>query len=286
MPKRKTKGGKRKRKGGSKFGREPALFTSTAGAVPGTCTGCDGNGTNKTLVGGGLTTSSNSMLEAAKNGQGFGRVPQQSLKFCGVPNPQAMGAGIPPKLKLAQSGGGPSECVDGCNQFGPAGYGLNRPGTSDNNALLKGSGYPVVSSYNSAKRCTKGGRKRRRGKRKTRRKRNKRKTRKRRRKRRGGGVSRSMKVRQFANKIGALGTSSFKGGRRKRKGGKRKTMKGGYHQYGSNNPTTPGLRLPNPGNLPWATGPLSKTRQINCNDNYNHYSGKGSLSPVLDGDVA
>ena len=69
MPKRKTKGGRRKRKGGSKFGREPALFTSTAGAVPGTCTGCDGNGTNKTLVGGGHGTSLNSMSIAAKNGQ-------------------------------------------------------------------------------------------------------------------------------------------------------------------------------------------------------------------------
>ena len=65
------------------------------------------------------------------------------------------------------------------------------------------------------------------------------------------------------------------------KGG-RKKMRGGYHQYGSNNPMTPGYASPKPGPLPWATGPLSKARQINCQDNYNHYTGKSSPSPVLD----
>ena len=70
--------------------------------------------------------------------------------------------------------------------------------------------------------------------------------------------------------------------RRGRRGGKRKTMKGGYAQYGSNKPMTPGYASPKPGPLPWATGPLSKARQINCQDNYNHFTGKSSPSPVLD----
>ena len=226
------------------------------------------------------------MKQAAGDGHGFGRSPVQKTNTCAIANPQAMGAGSVPNLKLAQTGGGQTECVDGCNQFGPAGYGFKN---GDNNALFRGSGYPEVSSYNSAKRCTKGGRKLRRKKHKTRRKRKKRKTRrkkKRGRKKRGGGIPRTMKLRQFANKWGALGTAPFKGGKRKSRGGKRKTMRGGYHQFGSNSPSTPGLRLPKPGNLPWATGPLSKTRQINSIDNYNHYSGKGSLSPILDGDVA
>jgi len=70
--------------------------------------------------------------------------------------------------------------------------------------------------------------------------------------------------------------------RRKRKGGTRKKMKGGYAQFASNDPMTPGFSSPKPGPLPWATGPLSKSRQINCQDNYNHYTGKSSASPVLD----
>ena len=42
--------------------------------------------------------------------------------------------------------------------------------------------------------------------------------------------------------------------------------------------TMPSYKCPNPGPLPWATGPLSKKRQINCQDNYNHYTGKSSPS--------
>ena len=69
---------------------------------------------------------------------------------------------------------------------------------------------------------------------------------------------------------------------KKKRGGTRKKMRGGYEQFASNDPMTPGFSSPKPGPLPWATGPLSKSRQINCQDNYNHYTGKSSASPVLD----
>lgn len=60
---------------------------------------------------------------------------------------------------------------------------------------------------------------------------------------------------------------------------KKKTLKGGYYkQFGSNCPSTPGYSSPNVGSLPWATGPVSIKRQINCQDNYNHYTGKKSSS--------
>ena len=81
-----------------------------------------------------------------------------------------------------------------------------------------------------------------------------------------------------------------KGGRRKRRKsrkGKRRTKKGGscskfkrltrkqrggmYKQFGSNIPNTPSYSTPSPSGLPWATGPGSFARQINCRDNYNHY---------------
>ena len=68
-------------------------------------------------------------------------------------------------------------------------------------------------------------------------------------------------------------------------GGKR-VQKGGYAQYGSNVPDTPGYSQPNPGPMPWATAPGSYTEQTNCVDNYNHFTGKGGPSPTLDKGVS
>ena len=108
----------------------------------------------------------------------------------------------------------------------------------------------------------------------------KRKTRKggKRRKKRGGGVTSSLGTRDRCD-AGVTNCTDIDGYNIK---GGRKKMRGGYHQYGSNNPMTPGYASPKPGPLPWATGPLSKARQINCQDNYNHFTGKSSPSPVLD----
>lgn len=52
---------------------------------------------------------------------------------------------------------------------------------------------------------------------------------------------------------------------------KRKQGGGSYSQYGSNIPITPSYSSPNPSSMPWATGPGSISRQMNCRDNYNHY---------------
>jgi hypothetical protein len=52
---------------------------------------------------------------------------------------------------------------------------------------------------------------------------------------------------------------------------KEKKQGGAYEQYGSNIADTPSYSTPNASKLPWATGPGSFKRQINCQDNYNHY---------------
>ena len=244
----------------------------------------------KIQTGGGntATTTFKDLQNAAQNGMGYGRVPVTSITNCGVTSSTSMGAG---QRANTQKGGGVSQtasCVAGCNNLGTPGYGLNIKGTSDLNATLMGSGYPAVSPYNTNK-C--GGRRktRKRRKHKKRRRRTKRKHKKKRRRtrrKRGGDVSTLQKMTQkWQQYIGfppPLRGGSYKK-RRKRKGGKRKTMKGGYAQFASNDPMAPGFSSPKPGPLPWATGPLSKSRQINCQNNYNHYTGKSSPSPVTDG---
>jgi len=268
------------------------------------------------MHGGGNTgeTTFGNLKQAASSGMGYGRVPITSVQECGVQSSTSMGAG---KKGVVQSGGGDNtnNCVSACNNLGTPGYGLNVPPANALNTLLKGSGYPVVVPYNTNK-CVGGGkRKTKRKRRKHKKRKTKRKHKKRRRhtrKRRGGeGLTLKQKLMQFTQEhLGSLAfPPQMSGGKRKtRKGGKRrkkrgggqlydrekcdttaydikggrKKMKGGYHQYGSNNPMTPGYASPKPGPLPWATGPLSKARQINCQDNYNHYTGKSSLSPVLD----
>ena len=75
------------------------------------------------------------------------------------------------------------------------------------------------------------------------------------------------------------GTKKTRGGAKKkccgrfRKTRRYKRQKGGsYRQYGSGVAVTPSYSSPNTGgNLPWATGPVSHVRQINCRDNYNHF---------------
>lgn len=235
--------------------------------------------------GGNVAVTTNADLKAAaQGGMGYGRVPVTSVQNCGVQSSTSMGAG---QKGVVQRGGGDNSesCVSYYNNLGTPGYGLNVPPTNKLNSLVQGSGYPIVSPYNSSK-C--GGRKTRKRRRKHHKKRHtKRKHKKRRRrtkKRRGGsGLSYKQKLMQWAQyNIGFAPPA--KGGykKRRKRGGKRKTMKGGYAQYGSNKPMTPGYASPKPGPLPWATGPLSKSRQINCQDNYNHFTGKSSPSPVLD----
>ena len=230
-------------------------------------------------------TSFQDLNTAAQNGMGYGSVPVTSVQNCGVTSSTSMGAGQRGKV---QSGGGDNtaSCVYGCNNLGPIGYGLNVPPTNKLNALMEGSGYPIVSPYNT-KKC--GGRRKKRRRKRKKHRRTKRKVKRRKRhtrRKRGGGVSRSQKIQQkmqswFGFPPQLSGGSCKK--HRRRKGGHRKTQKGGYHQYRSNRPNAPSFSSPTPGPRPWATGPLSKTRTDHCQDNYNHYTGKSSPSPVTDG---
>lgn len=215
------------------------------------------------LTGGGNTaaTSFKDLENAAKGGMGFGRVPVTSVSNCGVTSSTSMGAG----QRATQKGGNATDsCVAGCNNLGTPGYGLNIKGTSDLNAVVMGSGYPVVSPYNTTK-C--GGKRKRRKNVSTKRKRKGTRKGKRKRKRKG-------------KRKGKHGTRKRK--RKGRRKGRRKTMKGGYAQFASNDPNAPGFSSPKLGPLPWATAPLSKSRYNICQNNYNHFTGKSSPSGVYD----
>jgi len=128
------------------------------------------------------TTTFKNLQNAAQNGMGYGRVPVTSITDCGVTSSTSMGAG---QVANKQKGGGVGQtatCVSACNNLGTPGYGLNVKGTSDLNATLIGSGYPVVSPYNTNKCGGRRTRKRRKHKKhKKRRRRTKRKHKKKRR---------------------------------------------------------------------------------------------------------
>jgi hypothetical protein len=77
--------------------------------------------------------------------------------------------------------------------------------------------------------------------------------------------------------------------RRRRTRHRRRKKRGGYTQYGSNIPSTPGYATPNGGNWLTANPPTYARNDAcgtgNCVDNYNHFTGKGFASPVFDADV-
>ena len=78
--------------------------------------------------------------------------------------------------------------------------------------------------------------------------------------------------------------------RRSRRRGGRRVQKGGYAQYGSNTPSTPGYATPNGGD--YMTANPATFARINacgggsCTDNYNHFKKMGSATSVFDGDVS
>jgi len=196
---------------------------------------CDGQS------GGGFGATSESLAASANNG---------------------LGKGHPSPIKYAQcnkqSGGGHDYDAD----FPGFSYGYTKAGAA-NASVLKGS-YAPISVNKKTNMC--GGKKRRKrktskkkksNKKKRRRKNKTRKSRKRRRKRK------TKRRRKYRRKRGGS-CSRFRKRTRKIKGG-------AYSQYGSNIPSTPSYSSPNPSSLPWATGPGSFKRQMNCTDNYNHY---------------
>ena len=72
---------------------------------------------------------------------------------------------------------------------------------------------------------------------------------------------------------------------KKRRKSRRRRQRGGYHQYRANLPDTPGMKLPNSGGYKMANPPTFSVLN-NCVDNYNHFKGQGSMSPILDKTVA
>ena len=98
----------------------------------------------------------------------------------------------------------------------------------------------------------------------------------------GGKRRKSRRNRRKNNKNSRKNRNTHIPGHNSRK--KRKNQRGGYHQYMSNVPDTPGQRTPNGGGYKTAN-PTTFSVLDNCVDNYNHYTGKGSPSPVLDQDV-
>ena len=264
-----------------------------------------GNSKNKTVQkGGGYAFTASDAEMAANNGMGYGSMPFSSYSNCGTVRESGLGAGI-------QHGGGlplvPAN-VDSNSMLvanPPAVNNNLRPGygyvSGKDNLLFAGSGYPLETAYNGNQCAQSGGRRRRHKRRRTRRKhhRKRKKTRNKRKRRRRfkkGTRSKTHKGNNFETRKNSKRYSQKRlkklTGRRTMRApvfsfaGGNRVQKGGYHQYGSNIPDTAGFANPNPGPLPWATGPGSYTRQINCEDNYNHFTGRGGPSPVLDKGVS
>ena len=74
--------------------------------------------------------------------------------------------------------------------------------------------------------------------------------------------------------------------RHKKRSHRRKTMKGGYTQFGANVPLTPAHAVAVDGGYKMGTpGAVLNKNCDNCVDNYNHFTGKGSETGVFDQDV-
>jgi len=77
--------------------------------------------------------------------------------------------------------------------------------------------------------------------------------------------------------------------RRKRRQKNRRGQRGGYYQYGSGIPNTPGYATPAGGNWQTANPPTYTRINVNgtgsCVDNFNGFTGKGGTITITDGDV-
>jgi len=207
-------------------------------------------------TGGGFGSTNNSLTHSANNN---------------------LGKGYPAPIKYTscskQSGG----AHDYDNDFPGQSYGFTKVGAGIAQQF-KGS-YAPITVTPKTNMC--GGKKRRkkrktRKRRKSKKRRRKNKSRKSRRKSRGGKRrrvrKRSRKRTRRKRGSGAPPVPPRPGmGRKNRTQRRKRKQGGGYSQYGSNIPITPSYSSPNPSSMPWATGPGSISRQMNCRDNYNHY---------------
>ena len=199
-----------------------------------------------------------------QSGGGFGAT-SESLAASAT---GGLGKGHPSPIKYTQcdkqSGGGHNYDTD-VEGFS---YGYTKEGATVANEL-KGSYAPI--SVNKKTNMCGGKRKRKRKtrKRKKSKKKRRRKNKTRKSKRRKRTKRKTKRRRKYRRKRGGS-CSRFK--RKTKRTRRTKRFRGGaYSQYMSNVPDTPSYSTPNPSKLPWATGPGSFNRQINCRDNYNHY---------------
>jgi hypothetical protein len=199
-----------------------------------------------------------------QSGGGFGAT-SESLAASAT---GGLGKGHPSPIKYTQcdkqSGGGHNYDADG-EGFS---YGYTKEGATVANEL-KGSYAPI--SVNKKTNMCGGKRKRKRKtrKRKKSKKKRRRKNKTKKSKRRKRTKRKTKRRRKYRRKRGGS-CSRFK--RKTKRTRRTKRFRGGaYSQYMSNVPDTPSYSTPNPSKLPWATGPGSFNRQINCKDNYNHY---------------
>ena len=185
-----------------------------------------------------------------------GRMSSSSADNCGTTNPSNLGAS-------SQTGGG-CGCSDPTASYGFVG--------GKDLGDLRGSYAPV----SSPKSCpAKGGSRKRKG----RKGRKSRKGKKRRRKvHRTKKRGRKAKKRSTRNK--RLSRRNKKRGTRKH----RRRMKGGYYQFGTDRPFSTGYSAPvkvSP-KLSAMANPVTYKRYMIAGDNYNHFTGKNTPSPILD----
>ncbi len=254
------------------------------------------------LFGGGVgygMTANDAATQAASGtpsgvGQGYHLKAGTSVtgyKNCGLIPSFKLGAGSNFKGPVdIQQGAGKS--VNAYNQYNSAGYGYLHP-TPEGNRHIAGYHAPITSTSKS-QRCGNGGKRKKKGGRT--------------RKRRGGNLKQLMSpltdaysrisggIHRASNRVGSAfmvsdklgggGCGNHKSKKTRKNGGRGKKQKGGYAQYGSNVPLTRTLQLPAgsqggswEGQL---ASPPTYTAGNFCVDNYNHFTGKGSPSPVLD----
>ena len=272
----------------------------------------------KTIRGGGngygMTANDASTQAAAgtPSGIGHGYHLKAGTSVTGYKN-----CGLIPAFKLGASSNfkgvsdiqvGAGQSANAYNQYSSAGYGYSKP--VNGNKFIAGSYAPITSTSKSQK-CGTGG-KRRKRRRKTRRTKggNNLKqlmypitkiT---------SGVSKSLK--NTSDRLGSMTMMSDKmiGGKKSKRGGnmykkcgqlirrrgmakrkrasrkRSKKQRGGYAQFGSNSVLSNTMQLPaGPQGSSWdgqLASPPTYMSQNLCNDNYNHFTGKGSPSPVLD----
>jgi len=239
------------------LGRSETMFLS--GSNQGAVTGCTTKGNKnvgRAMYGGGGSSYSFAPDESINYGPKAGLIPHTRTSNCGTVNPLNHGA-------ASQTGGNYAALEEG-NVV----YGFNTNEKMGNIPPGSFSYPPIIGKSHMAcgmtggKKYRKKGRKGRKRRSKTTRKHNARKGRK-------YNNKTNKKTRSIRRKTNKKSKSNRRGRR-----GTRKNMMGGYHQFNSNIPNSPGYAFA-PSNSYGAgvlSNPMPYKINHNCNDVYNHYT--------------